>query len=81
MPEVRDHEPRLALLPVPDLPRMYRRLIAGARRLLRPGGTLVLEVGRGQAEEVSAMCGREGLGALRVVPDLAGTPRVVVAVR
>lgn len=81
MPEVRDHEPRLALLPVPDRPRLYRRLAAGARRLLRPGGTLVLEVGRGQAEDVSAICRREGLQVERVVPDLRGIPRVVVAVR
>jgi release factor glutamine methyltransferase len=81
MPEVRDHEPRLALVPVPDAPRMYRRLAGGARRLLRPGGTLVLEVGQGQAEEVSSICVREGFHVERVVPDLAGIPRVVVAVR
>jgi release factor glutamine methyltransferase len=81
MPEVRDHEPRLALVPVPDAPRMYRRLVGGARRLLRPGGTLVLEVGQGQAEEVSAICAREGFHVERIVPDLAGIPRVVVAVR
>ena len=81
MPEVRDHEPRLALLPVPDASRMYRRLAAGARRLLRPGGTLVVEIGQGLAEEVSAICGREGLRVERVVPDLRGIPRVVVAVR
>jgi release factor glutamine methyltransferase len=81
MPEVRDHEPRLALVPVPDAPRMYRRLAGGARRLLRPGGALLLEVGQGQAEEVSSICAREGFQVERVVPDLAGIPRVVVAVR
>jgi release factor glutamine methyltransferase len=81
MPEVRDHEPRLALVPVPDVPRMYRRLAGGARRLLRPAGALLLEVGQGQAEEVSAICSREGFQVERVVPDLAGIPRVVVAVR
>jgi release factor glutamine methyltransferase len=81
MPEVRDHEPRLALVPVPDAPRMYRRLVGGARRLLKPGGTLVLEVGQGQADEVAAICAREGFQVERIVPDLAGIPRVVVAVR
>jgi release factor glutamine methyltransferase len=81
MPEVRDHEPRVALVPVPDLPRMYRKLVGGARRLLRPGGALLLEVGQGQAEEVSAICAREGFHVERVLPDLAGIPRVVVAVR
>ena len=81
MPEVRDHEPRLALVPVPDAPRLYRKLVGGARRLLRPGGTLLLEVGQGQADEVSAICLREGFQVERVVPDLAGIPRVVVALR
>ena len=81
MPEVRDHEPRVALVPAPDLPRMYRRLVGGARRLLRPGGVLLLEMGQGQAEEVSSICVREGFQVERVVPDLAGIPRVVVAVR
>jgi release factor glutamine methyltransferase len=80
-PEVRDHEPRLALVPVPDAPRMYRRLVGGARRLLRPGGTLVVEVGQGLAEEVSAICEREGYKVGKVVADLQGIARVVVAVR
>jgi release factor glutamine methyltransferase len=81
MPEVRDHEPRVALVPVPDVPGMYRRLAGQAHRLLRPGGTLLLEVGQGQAEAVSSLCVQEGLHVERVVPDLAGIPRVVVAVR
>jgi release factor glutamine methyltransferase len=81
MPEVRDHEPRLALVPVPDAPRLYRRLAAGARRMLRPGGTLLLEVGQGMADDVSAICGREGLRVDRAIPDLQGIPRVVVALR
>jgi len=80
-PEVRDHEPRVALVPVPDVPRMYRRLAGGARRILRPGGALLMEVGQGQADEVSAICGREGYQVERVVPDLQGIGRVVVAVR
>ena len=80
-PEVRDHEPRLALVPVPDAPRMYRRLAGGARRLLRPGGALLVEVGQGLAEEVSAICEREGYRVDRILPDLQGIDRVVVAVR
>jgi len=80
-PEVRDHEPRVALVPVPDAPRMYRRLAGGARRALRPGGALLMEVGQGQAEEVSAICVREGYRVERVIPDLQGIPRVVVAMR
>jgi release factor glutamine methyltransferase len=81
MPEVRDHEPRVALVPVPDVPSMYRRLAGQAGRLLRPGGTLLLEVGQGQAEAVSSLCVQESFRVERIVPDLAGIPRVVVAVR
>jgi release factor glutamine methyltransferase len=80
-PEVRDHEPRVALVPVPDAPRMYRRLAGGARRILRPGGALMVEVGQGLAEEVSAICAREGYQVDRVIPDLQGISRVVVAQR
>jgi release factor glutamine methyltransferase len=80
-PEVRDHEPRQALVPVPDAADLYRRLAAGARRLLRPGGALLVEIGLGMAEEVTAICEGEGLPVERVVPDLQGIPRVVVALR
>jgi release factor glutamine methyltransferase len=80
-PEVRDHEPRVALVPVPDGPRMYRRLAGGARRILKPGGALLMEVGHGQDEEIRAICVREGYEAERVIPDLQGIPRVIVAVR
>jgi release factor glutamine methyltransferase len=80
-PEVRDHEPRRALLPEPDAPGLYRRLAAGARRLLRPGGSLLVEIGRGMAREVSGICAGEGLTVERVIPDLRGIPRIVVATR
>jgi release factor glutamine methyltransferase len=80
-PEVRDHEPRTALLPVPDAPGLYRRLAAGTRRLLRPGGALVVEIGQGMADEVTGIIEGEGLRVERVIPDLQGIPRVVVALR
>lgn len=78
-PEVRDHEPRLALVPHPDASHLYRRLAHGAHRLLRPGGAFLVEIGLGMAEEVTAVCEGEGLQVERVIPDLQGIPRVVVA--
>jgi release factor glutamine methyltransferase len=80
-PEVRDHDPRQALIPVPDAPALYRRLVAGARDLLRPGGALVVEIGQGMADEVAAICEGEGLRVERVILDLQGIPRVVMALR
>jgi release factor glutamine methyltransferase len=78
-PEVRDHEPRLALVPTPDARDLYRRLAAGARRVLRPGGALAVEIGAGMLDDVRAVTESEGLRVERVISDLQGIPRVVVA--
>jgi len=76
-PEVRDHEPRRALL-APDPPYgIYGRLAAASYPLLRPGGHLVAEVGRDMAETVAETFRAAGLAGIRARPDLAGIPRVV----
>jgi release factor glutamine methyltransferase len=67
-------DPRTAL--VGDL-ALTERLARGAREALRPGGTLVLEIGETQAEEVRSVL--TGFDAIRVVQDLTGRDRVVVA--
>jgi release factor glutamine methyltransferase len=79
MPEVRDHDPRLALVPTPDASDLYRRLAAGARRLLRAGGALAVEIGLGMADDVRAVTEDEGFRVERPVLDLQGIPRVLVA--
>jgi release factor glutamine methyltransferase len=80
-PEVRDHEPRLALVPPGDRYTAYRGLAPAAFRLLRPGGHVGLEVGAGMAQEVERILDEAGLPRERIVLDLAGIPRVVIAVR
>lgn len=76
-PEVRDHEPRAALL-APEPPYgIYRRLAVEACRALRPGGHLLVEVGAGMAETVAHAFGEAGLADVATRPDLAGIPRVV----
>jgi release factor glutamine methyltransferase len=81
-PEVRDNEPRLALVP-PDGDRygVYRRLAPQAARALRPGGTLVLEIGRGMDREVGEIAAAAGLRVDRVLRDLQQIDRVVVCRR
>lgn len=74
--EVRDHEPHLALFAGSDGLEAYRRLIPEACRVLRSGGLLALELGYGQAEDVAAMTA--AWTGLRILPDLAGIPRVLV---
>jgi release factor glutamine methyltransferase len=80
-PEVRDHEPILALVAPEGRERLYSRLAAAAARVLRPDGHLLLEIGRGMDREVAVACGAAGLRVQRVVPDLQGIGRVVEAVR
>jgi release factor glutamine methyltransferase len=74
--EVRDWEPHLALFAGSSGLAIYQRLIPEARRVLQPGGLLALEIGYGQAEAVSALA--TDWHNLRIFPDLAGIPRVLV---
>lgn len=78
-PNVRDFEPRLALYGGEDGLDLFRRLVPGAITFLRPGGTLAVEIGAGQAAAVRALL--EGAGFADVVEraDLGGVPRVVSA--
>ncbi len=78
--ELREHEPREALLAGEAGLEFYRPLIRQAEKVLAPAGALVLEVGAGQAPEVRALLG-EGWCDISVANDLAGIQRVVSAVR
>ena len=75
--EVRDFEPALALFGGERGHEVYARLIADARRVLRPGGWLVLELGSGCEAAVREML--LGWTTIEVEPDLAGIPRVLSA--
>jgi release factor glutamine methyltransferase len=81
-PNVRAHEPRLALDGGPDGGAIYRRLLATAPPLLLPGGAILLEIGAWQGGLVAGLA-RDALpgAAVSVHKDLAGLDRVVVARR
>jgi release factor glutamine methyltransferase len=81
MPEVRDHEPAEALFAGPDGLTVVRAIVAGARARLYAGGLLAREVGPGQARAVAEMAEAAGLTGARVVADLAGRDRIVLADR
>ena len=78
-PEVRDHEPRLALDGSPDGLKFYRILAAEGKKHLRRGGAVYLEIGWDQSEAVSALFEAEGYSEIRTVKDMAGLDRVVRA--
>ena len=77
MPEVRDHEPRLALDGGEDGLTAYRQLTSQSGDILLPGGWLLVEVGIGQAEDVVALFKAAGLAEIKSRDDYAGIPRVV----
>ena len=75
-PEVRDHEPRLALDGEEDGLAFYRRITKGAPAVLKTGGLLAFEIGYDQAESVTAIMEEGGFSRVNVFKDLAGNPRV-----
>jgi release factor glutamine methyltransferase len=76
-PEVREHEPRHALVAGPAGTEFHRRIVLGAPGMLNPGGALGMEVGAGQAPAVAGLLYDAGFSGVKVIPDLAGTGRVV----
>lgn len=76
-PEVANYEPRIALFAGEDGLLFIKKIAQNARRFLKPGGLIALEVGVGQAERVSEMLAQSGMGRIEITPDLAGIPRVV----
>jgi release factor glutamine methyltransferase len=77
--EVRDYEPPVALYGGDDGLEVYRRLVPEARRLLKPSGWLMMELGYALVDAVRAMLA--DWQDVEIASDLAGLPRVVMARR
>lgn len=78
MPEVRDHEPRMALDGTEDGLYFYRRIIEEAGKHLVSSGMLFFEIGYDQGQAVSELMRTEGYHEVQVVQDYAGLDRVVL---
>jgi release factor glutamine methyltransferase len=79
-PEVRDYEPKMALLAGPDGTQVQRRIINEASRFLMNHGLLIVEMGLGQADPLAQLIRqRKDYGSLEILKDLAGIDRVIVA--
>jgi release factor glutamine methyltransferase len=80
--DIREYEPREALLGGKDGLALLRPMAREAHRYLRPGGWLVLEVGLGQAEQIKELLHNVGAyDRLELVQDYQGIDRVVRARR
>ena len=76
-PQVRDHEPAMALFSGETGLDIYRRLIPQAHNALKPNGLLALEIGHGQREAIAALL--HAWRNVSFVDDLHQVPRVALA--
>ncbi len=77
MPEVKEHEPMLALDGGEDGLDFYNQIIEGAPAYLNDGGWLLFEIGHNQGEAVSKKMTELGFQDVQVQKDYAGLDRVV----
>lgn len=80
-PEVRDHEPILALDGDGDGLAYYRQIVAEARQYMRDGAAIYLEIGYDQGPAVSDLFRQCDYRQIRISQDLAGNDRIVSARR
>lgn len=76
-PEVRDHDPHVALDGGADGLDAYRVLAPEILRIMKPGGIYAVEIGHDQGGAVRALFEKAGLPSPKVVRDLADRDRVV----
>jgi release factor glutamine methyltransferase len=80
-PEVRDHEPRLALEGGVDGLDAYRVLAPEILRVLKPGGRFAVEIGFDQKDAVERLFREAGALAVQTIRDLGDRDRVVAGAK
>jgi release factor glutamine methyltransferase len=73
--DFRDHEPQRALDGGPDGLSLLAQVVAAGARLLRPGGSLLVELGAGQDVALASVLQRHGFGPGRPILDDDGDLR------
>lgn len=76
--DIKDHEPRQALVPGETGLELIKRIVSEADKFLKPGGYLLFEIGFGQEKSVWDML-QEKWAQIKCFPDLAGIPRMFAA--
>ena len=80
MPEVKDHEPRLALDGMEDGLYFYRKIVKEAKHYLTKNGALFFEIGYNQGKAVCELMIENGYKEVKVIKDLCGLDRVVTGI-
>lgn len=78
-PELRDHEPRMALTDERDGLSVYRIIAGAAQGYLNAQGRVMVEIGWQQGRAVCDIFGAQGWGDVAILPDMDGRDRVVRA--
>ena len=76
-PDIREHEPRLALDGGDDGLDVVRRIVADAPRFMAPGAVLAMEIGAGEADATRELFALHGFTDIEVARDYARIERVV----
>ncbi len=76
-PEVRDHDPHLALDGGPDGLQAYRDLAPEVKRILKPLGVFAVEIGFDQGPQVKELFEAAGFTDVKIIKDLGERDRVV----
>lgn len=80
MPEVKEHEPRLALDGEADGLSFYRKIINEAPDYLNPDGRIYFEIGAEQGKDLICLMDERGFSEVKVHKDLAGLDRIVTGI-
>lgn len=80
MPEVKEHEPRLALDGEADGLSFYRKIIDEAPDYLNPDGRIYFEIGAEQGEDLTRLMNERGFSEVKVHKDLAGLDRIATGI-
>jgi release factor glutamine methyltransferase len=75
---VRNYDPKLALVADNNGLACYEKIISNAKNYLKPDGILVLEIGFGQKDAVSALLSQNGFDHYKSRQDLAGIDRCLI---
>ena len=81
MPDVKNYEPKIALLGGQDGLEFYRRILSQANKYLKQNGIVVFEIGYNQAESVSQLANSLGWIMVDLINDFANIPRTIVLMR